>query len=91
MLIKGLVPRPLHRKVFLWVAIIVWALNFIHVLDVPIVSINPLARLKHCSKKIDVVLLTSRVGSADPHQISCEIVDPELVLERGLPHVFMGC
>ncbi len=47
--IKGLVPRPyasLHCKVFLRVAIVVWALNFIHVPDVPIASFNPLAGLE---------------------------------------------
>jgi hypothetical protein len=34
--------------------------------------------------------LTGGVGSADPHQIFREDVDPELVPEHGLPRVFMG-
>jgi hypothetical protein len=39
----------------------------------------------------DVVPLTGGVGSADPHLIPCEDVDPELVPECGLPRIFMGC
>ncbi len=70
------------------------ALNFIHVPEVPIVGFDPLAGLetvgKLVQKKIDVVPLTGRVGSADPHQIPREDVDPELLLVRGLPRVFMG-
>jgi hypothetical protein len=91
------VPRPyasLHREVFLRVAIVVWALNFIHVPNVPIVGFDPLARLetvgKLVQKKIDVVTLTGGVGSADPHLIPREDVNPKLVPVRGLPRVFMG-
>ncbi len=91
-------PRPyanLHRDVFLRVAIVVWALNFFRVPEVPIVGFDPLAGLetvgKLVKKKIDVVPLTGGVGSADPHQILREDVDPKLVLVRGLPRIFMGC
>ncbi len=91
-------PRPyasLHREVFLRVAIVVWALNFMRVPNVPIVGFNPLAGLKAVGelvkKKNDVVPLTGGVGSADPHQIPREDVDPKLLPERGLPRIFMGC
>jgi hypothetical protein len=47
--VKGLMSRPhasLHPEILRPVAVIVWALDFIHVPDVAVVGLNPLARLK---------------------------------------------
>ena len=49
---KGLMSRPhasLHHEVLLWDTIIVWALDYISMPDVPIVSLNSLARLRKCA------------------------------------------
>ncbi len=59
--IKGLVPRPyasLHCEVFLRVAIVVWALNFIHVPDVPIVGFDPLAGLETVGELVQKDLMS---------------------------------
>jgi hypothetical protein len=59
--VKGIVPRPyasLHREVFLWVAIVVWALNFIRVPDVPIVGFDPLAGLEAVGELVQKKLMS---------------------------------
>ncbi len=40
---------------------------------------------------LDVRILTRRVGSLNPHQIASKYVDAELISERRLASIFVGC
>ncbi len=60
--VQGLVPRPyasLHRKVFLRVAILVWAINLSRVPNVPIVGFDPLTGLETVGELIQFFLCCS--------------------------------
>ncbi len=71
--VEGLVSRPyasLHRKILGGVTVVIWALDFVGVPDVPVVSFDSLSWLEKVRKLVhedlDVRPGAGGVGSADP-------------------------
>ena len=61
---------------------------------VAFVSLNPLTRLKlkevcaDFAEHFNLGILTSRVETLDPHQITCKDVDAQLVAQGRLPLIY---
>ena len=84
--VEGLVSRPdasLHRKILSGVTVVIWALDFIGVPDVPVVSFDSLSWLEKVRELVhedlDVRPGAGGVGSADPDQIPRENINAELI------------
>ena len=85
---------PLHRPILRRICVVPWAFDFVRVAAVPLVGLDPLARLEEITQNLvkndNVGILTGRVRPLDPYQVPREDVDPQLVAKGGLPRILMG-
>ncbi len=86
---------PLHSPIFRRICVVPRTFDFVGVAAVPLVGLDPLARLEKILQNLvenDIVsILTGRVWPLDPHQVPHEDVHPQLILAQGgLPRVLVG-
>ncbi len=95
--IQRLVTRPyspLHRPILRRIRDIPRAFYFVGVAVVPLVGLDPLARLEEDPQNLvencNVGILTGRVWPLDPNKVPCKDVHSQLVAQGGLPRILVG-
>ena len=90
---------PLHPPILLRIRVVARAFDFdfVGVAAVPLVGLDPLARLEEITqnlvKNFNVGILTGRVRPLDPHQVPCEMsttASSYRVPKGRLPRVLVG-
>ena len=85
---------PLHCPILCRIRTVAGAFDFVRVSVVPLVGLDPLARLEEVPQNFvenfNVSILTGRVRPLDPHQVPCEDVHSQLVAQGRLPRVLVG-
>jgi hypothetical protein len=85
---------PLHSPIICRICIVPRTFDFVGVAAVALIGLYPLARLKEITQNLvenfNVSILTGKVGTLDPHQVPCQDVDAQLVVQGGHPHVLVG-
>ena len=86
---------PLHHQILQRVAGVHQTLHLVGVSGVPLICLDPLARVKEVMqdliKDLDVGVLTCRVlGTLDSHQVPPQNAHPQLVVEGGLASALVG-
>ncbi len=95
--IQRLVTRPhppLHSPILHRICVVPRTFDFARVAAVALVGLYPLARLEEIMQNLlenfNVGILTSRVGTLDPHQVPRQDVDAQLIAQGGLPRILVG-
>ncbi len=95
--VQRLVMRPhplLHRPLLCRTPHILGILDFVGVSNVPLVGrdlLPPVQKLmQNFVKYFDINVLTHRVGTLDPHQVSPQDTHAQVVAEGGFPRIFVG-
>ena len=85
---------PLHSPILRRIRVVARAFDFVRVAAVPLVGLDPLARLEEAPQNLvendNVGILTGRVWTLDLHQVPRKDVHPQLVAQGGLPRVLVG-
>jgi hypothetical protein len=86
---------PLHSPILCRICVIPRTFDFVRVAAVPLVVLDPLARLEEITQNLvenfNVGILTGRIRTLDPYQVPRENVDPQLLAQGGIPRVLVGC
>ena len=84
---------PLHRPILRQIRVVPRTFDFVQVAVVPLVGLDPLARLeevpKNLVKKFNFGIFTCRVWTLYPHKAPHEDVHPQLVVQGRLPRILV--
>ena len=87
---------PLHRPILRRIYVVPRTFVFFRVAGVPIIGLDPLARLEKITKtlviyfNVGILTVTGRVWPLDPYQVPHEDVHPHLIAQGGLPRELVG-